>query len=203
MIDGKAASHQADVAIEVHGLVRLVRQRRKELPLEGLDLHVEDRNEPAIEVSDTFDREFREVVARVPESLRGDREVVGESANHVISDKPIDVIATGLVGGEALQPTRGAFVGSDKATDFGVRNLGVVQKASLESGQGSSGGVCGRGQQIGYRCRLGERRRKHRLMLAVRWSRRIVDQQDDPQVGVLLQSCAEQSLSNHRSLLAK
>ena len=106
-----APAHQADVAVEVHRLVRLGGERRVALALEARDLGPEGPDEPPVELLDARRRQLLWVIAGGrAERRRGDCEVGGESAEHVIGDEPLVVVRWLVPIAERLHPGGGILV---------------------------------------------------------------------------------------------
>ena len=196
-----AAAHQADVAVEVHGLVGLVGERDVALALEAGDLGTERPYEAAVQAADLRPPQHHLLGGRGPQR-RGDRaQRFRQPEHHLVGEEDIRVVDDLPGGGQVLQPCRGSVVVAGEAghrADTGIlvaagtrlellQRIGEVGRRLRQQLLDLARERPGRGQQLP--CPRGSRHK------------RVVDQQDDALVGVLLERCRQQRVADDARLL--
>ncbi len=190
-------AHQPDVAVEVHGLVGLVRQGHVPLALEARELCLERPGQPPVQLPDARQRE-RRPLGRGLAQRGGDRgEVVDQPAEHLVGHERIAVIEDVLPRGQVLEPSRGGVVFARQALDGlavdvaadgggvleGVQRLGEVRRRPRQQLFDLARQGFGRSQQLPG---SGPARRGG-----------IIDQEHHAKVRIFLQGGGEQGVADH------
>ena len=101
LADAIAATHQAQVAVEVHGLVRLVRERGEALALEAREVGPEDPDEAAVEPAHARRADLGVRGDRVAQRSGDGLEVDREGQDDLVHEERVDVVGDVLVLGHA------------------------------------------------------------------------------------------------------
>ena len=196
------AAHQADVAVQVHRLVRLGRERGEALALEARHLGAEGPGEAAVELRHPGGVDLLRLgVGGGAQGAADHREVGRQFAEHVGGEERLVVVGHVVLVAEAVDPATRVFVLAGERVDLvgggrqrGVdRDLEALQRAVEAAARLREQALDLAGQRLGGVEQLAR--------AGVARVRRVVDEQDDAQVGVLLQRGREQRHQDHPGLL--
>ena len=191
-----ATAQQPDVGVEVHRLVRLVRQRRVPLAFEGRGFDREDPHQATVKFQQSLAGGGGIGIQRGLESARGRIEVVGKSSDDLVDEERVDVVFVRPVVSERAQPHHGRDVLVAERID-GIRGNRAAQQPLVLVGQerfreplarlGQSGLDVG-GDAAGLV--------EPSLHDGISRERAVIEQQHDPQRRVLLQRCRPHRLAH-------
>ena len=116
-----APAHETDVAVEVHGLVGLVRERREALALEARDVGPEDPDEAPVEPPDAGDADVRVGRDGLAERARDPGQVGDQAVQDLVQEELVDVVDDLLGGRELAQPGGRVVVGGGQPLDVASR----------------------------------------------------------------------------------
>jgi len=180
-----AAPHQRDVGVQVHRLVRLMRQRGVPLALEHRDLRLEDPHQPGVQLGESPPVRGVGRPDRGPHRPRRLLQVGREAEEDLIGEEGVRVVPGLLRGGHSLQPGDGVVVLGGERLEF---RRGGWGGGLLARGGGDLGGEATGGVQPGSGAR-------------VRGVRVVIEQERNPQARELLQRRGPERGPDHPGLL--
>ena len=196
-----AAAHQADIAVQVHGLVGLVRERDVALALEAGELGPEDPDQPPVQSAQVHELEH-DVLGRGLVQRPGDRLEVGrEPQRDLVAEERVGVVGLVHAADQAPQPGHGGLVVPGKLAHRGQAWALAALGGGLESverGREVSGGPGQHFLDLGRQ--LPGSVQQVVCPPAARLDR-VVDEQHHADVRVLLQRGRQQRVADHVVLL--
>ena len=197
-----AGSHQADIAVQVHRLVRLARQRHIVFALERCELGAERPRQPAVEMSDAAGRQSCRVICTgAAQRGRGHAEVGGKLSEHVRGEEALVVVGDLVPGGEVVHPcSRPLVVAGERRHLSRVRAAVGVQHRLPERERGVETGTRPRQQVLHHAWHFARLAQKP-VRLGITWVGRVVEQKHDADVRIFLQRRRQQRHLDHARLL--
>ena len=192
-----ARPHQRDIGVEVHRLVRRVREVGKALALKAGDLHVKERPQTAkagVELLQALGHSGLEGLGRPPVRIGG-------RAQDALHEERVGVVVHRMPAGLPVEPAGDLAICARRPLRLGPNEralLGPLFRMGPQGGrefrppalEGQTRGR-GAGGRLGEQSRelVGQRAdcRERRAILACRRIGRIVDEQDHGLVGMVLQ----------------
>ncbi len=198
---GEAAAHQPQVAVQVHCLIGLVRQRHVALALEAGHLGPERPDQAPVEAPDLRAAQDGALLGRLAQRGRDGPQRVRQRRDHLIGEEVVGVVLAGLLGGQHVEPGDGRVVVAGQDEHLLHADRAAAPAARLELVQGGDEHPGRAGQQL---IDLpGQRARRQQQLTGPRVLRphRVVDQQHDPLARELLQRRRQQRLADDRGVL--